>query len=227
MISIHNCLAGLGVILVAAGTARADFIVNGGFEPYAAPQLAPAGGSLSTPDGAWTFTENAGVDSGTPGNPGKAVRLESNGLATRDPTIAQTVSGLTVGATYTLTWDLALRFNISGSGTGRSFGVFLDSQSFPNALFFGERLLSTYATQSTSFVATSASHTLIFAGELDNRTNGGVGNTDVSYRIDNISLNAAVTAVPEPTSLALLGLASIGGIGLRLRRRAKDTPAVA
>lgn len=201
------------VWLGASGQARANLILNGDFEVYPAFFANP--GSPIT-NGGWTFAEFAGVlDTG--GNPDNASRLESNGLTTTDPTITQTVPGLNVGTNYTLSWDLALRINTSGAGTGRSFGVFLDSQTFGNALFLSEHLSLTYVSQSVQFTATAPSHTVIFAGELDNRTNGGVGNTDVSYRIDNIAL----IALPEPAALMLLGAGSLlmlvrrNGAGMR------------
>jgi hypothetical protein len=209
------CALAFGFILTAgSGPAAAGFIVNGTFEVYS-PFFANPGSPVT--NGGWTFANFAGVEAGV-GSPGQAVRLESNGLTTSDPTITQTVTGLTVGTTYTLSWDLALRVNFAGAGTGRSFGAFLDSQAFANALFLGEHLSTTYTSQSVAFVATAASHTFIFAGELDNRTNGGVGNTDVSYRIDNIDLTPTA-AVPAPPSLAL---SAVGGAVLaasRLRRR--------
>ncbi|TWT42599.1 PEP-CTERM motif protein [Thalassoglobus neptunius] len=44
------------------------------------------------------------------------------------------------------------------------------------------------------------------------------GNTSLFYTLDNISVDTSVAPVPEPSSMALLG---IGSIGLFLRRRRK------
>ncbi len=155
---------------------HASLITDGDFEAFS-PAYASPPSILSLGD--WRFDNYAGIDTGFPGNPGRAVRLESNGLATTDPTARQTVSGLVVGATYSLSWDYEVRFNFAGTGAnGPSFGVFLDNQTAGNALFLDDSLPSTYVSQSVSFVATNAVHTIIFAGELDGRTNGA-GRTDV------------------------------------------------
>lgn len=196
----HSSLFLAGSMALLTNAADAGLISNGDFEAFT-PFFANPGPVTSN---GWTFENHAGVEA-TNGNPDKGVRLESGGGGGTDPTIAQTVSGLTVGTQYTLSWDLALRVNFSGSGTGRSFGVFLDTQTFGTALHFGERLLTTFESQSVDFIATSTTHTFIFAGELDPRTNGGVVTTDVSYNLDNVDLNAT-SPVPEPSTFLLLGL---------------------
>ena len=197
------------VWLVLTSAARADLISNGDFEYYSPFYAVP---NYPITDGGWTFANHAGVVADV-GNPGKAARLESGGSGASDPTISQTITGLNVGTTYTVQWDLRLGVNYSGSGTGRSFGVFLDNQTYDDALYFGEHLSTSYVTQSVGFVASATSHTLIFAGELDSRTNGGLGTTDVSYRIDNIQV------VPEPSSAALCLTCGVCGIGWVARRR--------
>ena len=202
-----------------AGQVMADFqsISDGDFE--ALPNfVSPASGS--TVAGDWVFSNNARV-LGSVGNPGKVAALEAGGLSTSDPTIAQLITGLTPGATYDVFWDLAMNIDYGGqSVNGPSFGVFLDTQTFGSALFLGQHLSASYAGLSTSFVATTSSHTLIFAGELDGRSNGA-GRTDVSYYIDNISLSAS-SAVPEPSSCTVMLFGAAILISGSLRRRRKN-----
>ena len=123
------------------------------------------------------------------------------------------MAGLAVGTPYLLSWDIVLRNNHAGSfANGPSFGVFLDTQTSANVLFLGGTLSSQYIQQSTTFVPTSTTHTVIFVGELDGRTNGA-STTDVAYNLDNVSL----TLVPEPSTfiLSIFGLIGLGFYGRR------------
>lgn len=172
--------------------------------------------------GGWTFANHAGIETGFGTAANKAVRLESGGTATYDPTLSREVTGLSIGTVYHLAWDWALKVNYGGTGgTGRSFGVFLDSQTFDNSLFLGERLIASFTRTTVDFVATATSHTVIFAGELDSRSNGltGTGSrTDVSYWLDNVELSGLIAA-PEPGTLALFALG--GAMLLPSARRRK------
>jgi uncharacterized repeat protein (TIGR01451 family) len=102
-----------------------------------------------------------------------------------------------------------LHVNASGAN-GKSFGIFVDNEP-GNPIFLGEFLDGAWHTVTASFVATSASHTIIFAAELDARTAGVAGSSDVSYYIDNVSLAAAQGAVQ---SLTVAGTAAIHAAGL-------------
>jgi|SRR5689334_1292111 len=184
-------------------------------------------GTLNTNANGWALGGGCGdeVWDGANGNPPGSIRLNACGESDSDPAAAQTLSGLTVGVTYTIRVDVHLHANASGGGSGKSFGVFLDAEP-GNPLLLTEFLDGNWHTVSVAFTATSASHTVIFAGELDARTPGGPGiTTDVSYFIDNISVNAPAAIVPSaiPTvsqlTLAVLGILLAAGAARALRRR--------
>jgi hypothetical protein len=198
-----NRLALISFLLAAAsGSVHADLITNGTFD---------------TGTSGWTLSGSgcqlAVFDGG--GNPGPSVWLNACGEGGSNPTLSQTVSGLTVGATYLLTFDL------SGSGTdgdgGNTFGIFLDSE--PTNAIYTTEVGGAWHSLSTTFAATATSQTLFFEGELDTRTVNGPGTvTDVDYHIDNISLDSVAVATPEP---AVFGLAASGLGALFLLRRLK------
>ncbi len=193
-----------------------------------------ANGTLDANANGWTLGGGCGdeVWDAANGNPPGSIRLNACGESDSDPTAAQTIGGLVVGATYTIKVDVLLHVSSSGGGTGKSFGIFLNTEP-GNPLLVTEFLDSSWHTVTASFTAASTSATIIFAGELDARTPGGPGSTtDVSYFIDNISVillrtNAAPTAVPTMSEQALLALgillAAFGALALgkRLARRSE------
>jgi len=182
-------------------------------------------GTLNTDASGWTLLGGCGPSTwdGSIGNPPGSILMNSCGESNSDPTAAQTINGLVVGATYTINVDVLLHVAFSGAGTGKSFGIFLNTQP-GNPLLLTEFLDGTWHTVTTTFVAASTSATIIFAGELDARTPGGPGSTtDVSYYIDNISLvapAAALVVVPTMSEQALLFLIILlaAGAALTLRR---------
>jgi len=208
-----SLLATAAALLMCAAPVHAQLVTNG---------------TLDTSAAGWTLGGGCGDEAwdGGNGNPPGSIRLNACGEPDSDPTASQTINGLVVGTTYVIRVDVHLHVDASGGGTGKSFGVFLNSEP-GNPLLLTEFLDSTWHTVTTSFVAGSSSATIIFAGELDARTPGGPGiTTDVSYYIDNISVipRAAFGAPNIPTlsewALAMLGvvLAACAALAIRKRR---------
>jgi hypothetical protein len=181
-------------------------------------------GTLNTDSSGWTLGGGCGdeVWDGTAGNPPGSVRLNACGESNSDPAAAQTINGLVVGASYTIKVDVHLHVDAGGSGTGRTFGIFLNSEP-GNPLLLTEFLDNNWHSVSVKFTAASTSATIIFAGELDARTPGGPGiTTDVSYFIDNISVTPVGTASAIPTmseqALFVLGVLLAACAALALRK---------
>ena len=156
-------------------------------------------GTFDVSSNGWTLGGGCGDErwvSGI-GNPPGSIQLSACGESSSDPTASQTVAGLTPGRAYTVSVDVHLHVNASGAN-GKSFGVFIDNEP-GNPIFLGEFLDNSWHTVTANFNATSSSHVLVFAAELDARTPGVSGTSDVSYYIDNVSLFPVANAVPDLT----------------------------
>jgi choice-of-anchor C domain-containing protein len=129
--------------------------------------------------------------------------------------LSQSVTGLTIGESYVLTFlmagnpvgDVIKDLRVTVGGVTADFTFDITGRTFANMGWSGRSL---------TFTATSTSTTLTFLS-LENNPFGPA--------IDNVALNVAgvppdPAAVPEPTSLALLG-AGVGGLAVRALRRRK------
>ena len=210
-----SLLLASAALALCAGPLHAQFITNG---------------TLNSDASGWNLGGGCGDEAwdGANGNPPGAIRLNACGESDSDPAASQTITGLTVGASYTIQADVQLFANSSGGGTGRSFGVFLNYEP-ANPLLLTEFLDGNWHTVRVNFTATSTSATIILAGELDARTPGGPGiTTDVAYFIDNISVTQVASGGAIPTlsdqGLLVLGvmLAACAGLALRKRRAARE-----
>ena len=166
-------------LLVVAGRApgvaeAAEFVTNGGFDANA------DGWTLSNNDGSGGFKA-------TGGNPDGHVTLNQAGEVGTDPTASQDLGGLVVGQTYTITGDY--RTFAPGFGDAAktdALGVLIDGALVQG--FARPATNDTWESFSTTFVATSATHTLALAAERDG--------DDSSFDIDNISVDGPASAPP-------------------------------
>ena len=196
-------------------------VVIAGFILFTAPIQAATlftNGSFTSNASGWTGGGGCagGVFDGSFGNPAGSVLLNSCGEADSDPFIQQLVAGLTPGATYIVSVDVHLHVNIGANG--KTFGIFVN-QGGPNVpILLTEFLDNAWHTGVTaSFIASTTSHLITFAAELDTRTAGVPSNSDVSYYVDNAALNVQAVGAPEPSVFWLLG--SGLSVVLLLKRR--------
>ncbi|GGX80587.1 PEP-CTERM sorting domain-containing protein [Massilia dura] len=130
-------------------------------------------------------------------------------------TLSQAIDGLTVGSTYTLTFEYALaqQVGFAGANSDNYWQVgFGGSTANSTALSIEDNGFSGWKTASMTFTASSASQALSFLAK------GTAPGAPPFLLLDGVSL---VSAVPEPSTWGmLLGGLCLGGFAAR-RRAAK------
>lgn len=159
----------------------------------------------ATPSG-WTLDYGTVDIIGTPDFPwyGPGTYIDMNGSSSTAGSISRVISGLTVGATYLLSFDIGYNNN-SGANEKLSFWIGDLAGTYGAPI---QSTKSTFLHLVYSFKALAESETLRFAdtGNSPDDNGGAI--------IDNV----AISAVPLPAGGALL-LSGLGGIfGLRRRR---------
>jgi hypothetical protein len=153
---------------------------NFGFETPSTGSYVMNPGSAS-----WTFTGSAGVSANqsgyTAGNPNAPQGVQV-GILQSNASISQTLTGLTVGATYLIQVSAAQRASYGGA---QSFDIRINGTTKGSV----SSMSANYANYTATFVATATSHTLAFVGT----TTG-----DNTAFIDNVRVTVQAAALTVP-----------------------------
>jgi hypothetical protein len=219
----------LGFGVVTCGSARANLVTNGGFEVTAGT---PKNFFSIVQPTDWATTAYAFIDA-----PGTADDLSAPGVPVYGPfpydspqhgnflqsdgdpflaaPITQTISTLTVGQTYNLSFYQAAGQQVNDLGaTTEQWQVSLGSQTQMSALMsIPTGGVWPWTPQSMTFTATSSSEVLSFLAV-------GAGGVPPMVFLDGVDMESTV---PEPSAAALLAVALVGAGMIRSRRRARAT----
>jgi hypothetical protein len=211
--------AALATSLGAAGQVQVDFVVNGDFE---AVQIGSPFFSTNPADiPNWTHSGSIGdallwhvgyADSGgsiaVAGSGLQFVTMGGGSNFSGTGMWQQTLTGLTPGNPYTLTFQMASET----PSTSQSITVDFPSGSStgPQAFTAGPSSADywrNWETKTENFIATSSSVVLRFSAT-----------TQLDVGLDNVHVVAAQTTVPAPGGLVLLASGAFAGTGWVLRR---------
>lgn len=139
--------------------------------------------------------------------------VEADGDPNYSSAISQTISGLTVGQTYQLSFYQAAgqQYGFTGPTTEQWKVTFGGNTQYSSLYSLPQGGVGPWQQVTMNFTATSASQTLSF---LAVGTPGGA--PPISF-LDGVSL----TDVPEPATLALVGLGALGMLATRRRKAPK------
>lgn len=224
----------LATLLVSAGcvtgalAAPVELVTNGGFET----------GNLSS----WT---TSGLGSGSCPSANNDWNVSSSGSATGCSAVANPFGSFAAyvmnDGAGSVTYRLAQTFGVAAGTTGGAFSFNLSSINtssvdrtltvsltnqttlasiniYSASTYSGSTAWQTYSTDISAFLAASAGSSVLLA--FDNSI-AAAWTGPAGLGIDNVSVLANVSAVPEPGSLALLGLGLVGMVATRRKAKAK------
>lgn len=228
MRQFHFLALGAGMTCMLAGgvgsAANAATIVNGGFEAQEAG--IPVGGDVFTAVTGWN-TSNILIATGFYGAvapEGRIFALAGNGVDDGGGSLSQTITGLTIGQTYVVSFELGgEEWVIPGateqvevsmlSGSATASAIFSAPISSNLSAFSGGPLWDHWAFFSFDFIASAVSAEIQFQ-----QTSATAGSGDTG--VDNVSISErGFTGVPEPLTLSLFGAGLAGAIALSRRRK--------
>ncbi len=205
--------ATIAAIAVFGTSASAASIVNGSFEAPPATvnsfnTYAAGSGLLS----GWTIS-NANIDHIGDGfweasDGGQSVDLNGNQGAA---TISQTITGLNIGDSYTVFFDMA--GNFQGAPAVKTMDVSIGMAAFASYTFATTGATSAamgWTTKSLSFIAGGTSGLLSFASTTSGCCFGPA--------LDNVRIQNNSAVIPLPAG-GLLLISALGGLALTRRRK--------
>jgi hypothetical protein len=194
----------LGLVAIGGGRARADLVVNGGFEHEtpAGCQIPPDTTACSSPPMGWTITgDGVSIDTAFPHTGNYDIALATGSTDSNVGMLSQSIT-TTVGQNYTLTFFVV-------DEAANVLDTFTVSYGGFTATLTGDEAPAAYTEESFTVPGAGAAN-LVFQGIND----------PAAWNLDDVSLNLQST--PEPAAGALLGTALILWLGLvlpgRLRR---------
>jgi hypothetical protein len=218
--------------MVAASTARANLLINGGLEAHA--KLNSRGRALDTPTSPSTLLPGWNVTQGTVDLIPSSYWKPSKGRWSVDligtpglGAISQTVTGLTIGADYELTFDFSINPDPREKGSTKILqvqavgGSILNTETFQRVKTNESKGNMHYTHETFQFTADSTSVTLILSALAPLNLPGNVtpAKSLVGPVIDNLDLEPTGGSgpnIPEPASIGFLGAGA-----MLLVRRAK------
>ena len=226
---MKNCLAFgvlVGFLMSGGAQASTELVANGGFETGNLSGWASSGlGNGTCPDNPQDFNvSTSGSATGcfavsNPSGSTYAAYVMNDGTGPLDYVLSQTFSVATGTTGGIFSFDLS---TLNQSDANRTLTVSLTNQTtlasyvlYAASTFSNDAAWQTISGDVSAFLAAAAGDTVLLS--IDNYI-PGTWTGPAGLGIDNVSIRADVSDVPEPASLALIGLGFIGLLSARRRK---------